>query len=159
MMKNKKYIPYLVLILLLYGFLIFANRTFDPYKIRIINLCFVYVVLAISLNIINGFAGLFSLGHAGFMALGAYTSAILTMSPAGKAATYYMIPITPILANVQLSFPLALLVAGAVTAFFGFLIGFPVFFITGHIAEKAMAERPQGAVAVPFVIILDLLPA
>ena len=126
MMKNKKYIPYLVLILLLYGFLIFANRTFDPYKIRIINLCFVYVVLAISLNIINGFAGLFSLGHAGFMALGAYTSAILTMTPAGKAATYYMIPITPILANVQLSFPLALLVAGAVTAFFGFLIGFPV---------------------------------
>ena len=43
--------------------------------------------------------------------------------------------------------------------FVDFLIGFPVFFITGHIAEKAMAERPQGAVAVPFVIILDLLLA
>lgn len=124
--KKKNYMQYLVLLVVVFVFLIFANATFDSYKIRILNLCFVYVVLAISLNIINGFSGLFSLGHAGFMAVGAYVSAILTMSPTAKQVTYYMTPIAPALANITLPFPITLLMAGLITALFGVLIGFPV---------------------------------
>src|SRR5437016_13709536 len=41
-------------------------------------LCGIYVVLAVSLNIVNGFTGQFSIGHAGFMAVGAYVGAALT---------------------------------------------------------------------------------
>ncbi|MEO8378739.1 MAG: branched-chain amino acid ABC transporter permease [Acidobacteriota bacterium] len=48
------------------------------YPIRILILIGINITLAVSLNIINGHAGQFSLGHAGFMAIGAYTSAFLT---------------------------------------------------------------------------------
>src|SRR5262245_44120402 len=46
-----------------------------------------YIILVVSLNLSNGFTGVFSLGHIGFMALGAYTSAILTL-PLAKKASY-----------------------------------------------------------------------
>src|SRR5437870_4457034 len=49
------------------------------YYFRIIVLMGVNITLAVSLNIINGHAGQFSLGHAGFMAIGAYFSAFLTV--------------------------------------------------------------------------------
>ena len=48
------------------------------YHFRILMLCGISIILAVSLNIVNGFTGQFSLGHAGFMAIGAYTSAALT---------------------------------------------------------------------------------
>ncbi|MBP6711514.1 MAG: ABC transporter ATP-binding protein, partial [Propionivibrio sp.] len=54
---------------------------FDVFTMQIFKLCAINIILALSLNLINGFTGLFSLGHAGFMAVGAYTCAILTMSP------------------------------------------------------------------------------
>ena len=47
----------------------------------------IYIILAVSLNLSNGFTGVFSLGHIGFMALGAYISAILTL-PLDKKASY-----------------------------------------------------------------------
>lgn len=127
MKKNKNsYIQYLVLIVMVYAFLFYASSIFDPYKIRILNLCFVYVILALSMNLINGFTGLFSLGHAGFMAIGAYVSAILTMSADSKILNFYLTPINPLLANLNMPFLLAVLAAGVVTSFFGFLIAFPV---------------------------------
>jgi branched-chain amino acid transport system permease protein len=113
----------LVLILL---FVIFANSFFSSFSLRIFNLCGIYVILALSLNLVNGFTGLFSLGHAGFMALGAYVSALLTMSPAQKEVNFFLAPIIPILAHVQLPFVFALIIAGSVAALAGFLIGTPV---------------------------------
>ena len=46
----------------------------DPYYLRIIVLVGINIILAVSLNLINGITGQFSLGHAGFMAIGAYTA-------------------------------------------------------------------------------------
>jgi branched-chain amino acid transport system permease protein len=51
----------------------------NSYYVRIIMLCGINIMLAVSLNLVNGFTGQFSIGHAGFMAVGAYTSAVLTM--------------------------------------------------------------------------------
>ncbi len=51
---------------------------FDPYPQTIIALMGINIVLAVSLNLVNGFTGQFSLGHAGFMAVGAYVSAFMT---------------------------------------------------------------------------------
>ncbi len=51
----------------------------NSYYVRIVMLCGINVILAVSLNLVNGFTGQFSIGHAGFMAIGAYTSAVLTM--------------------------------------------------------------------------------
>ena len=50
----------------------------------------VYAVVASSMNLLNGFTGLFSLGQAGFMLLGAYTYAILTIPTAARESVYYI---------------------------------------------------------------------
>jgi branched-chain amino acid transport system permease protein len=113
-------------VLLIALFILFADKTFSSFNLRIFNLCGIYIILALSLNLINGFTGLFSLGHAGFMALGAYVSALLTMSPAQKEMNFFMAPIEPWLAGIQLPFIPALIIAGAVSALAGFLIGTPV---------------------------------
>ena len=56
---------------------VFEN-SFDTFTMQIFKLCAINIILALSLNLINGFTGLFSLGHAAFMAVGAYTAAICT---------------------------------------------------------------------------------
>lgn len=106
--------------------LLILNMTLDSYQMRIFNLCGIYVILALSLNLINGFIGLFSLGHAGFMAIGAYTSALLTMSPETKAMNFFLEPIAPWLENIQLPFPIAILIGGILAAIAGGLIAAPV---------------------------------
>ena len=50
----------------------------------------IYSLVAVSMNLLNGFTGLFSLGQAGFMLLGAYTYAILTIPTADREAVYYL---------------------------------------------------------------------
>ncbi len=122
--KNNLYtIIAIVFTLLIIGVL---NNTLDNYQIRIFNLCAIYIILALSMNLINGFVGLFSLGHAGFMAIGAYTCALLTMSPEVKQMNFFLKPIVPWLANVQLPFPAGVLIAGIMAAVAGALIGAPV---------------------------------
>ena len=116
----------IIAIALLVGFIILADKAFGSFALRIFNLCGIYVILALSLNLINGFTGLFSLGHAGFMAIGAYVSALLTMSPAQKEMNFFLKPIVPFLANIELPFIPALIIAGLVAGLAGFLIGTPV---------------------------------
>ncbi|MDR2070348.1 MAG: branched-chain amino acid ABC transporter permease [Treponema sp.] len=112
-------------VVLALAFILFADTAFSPFSLRIFNLCGIYIILALSLNLINGFTGLFSLGHSGFMAIGAYVSALLTMSPAQKEMNFFLTPIVPVLANVQLPFIPAIIIAGAAAALAGFLIGTP----------------------------------
>ena len=57
----------------------FGDFQINPYYARIINLIGINITLAVSLNLINGFAGQFSIGHAGFMAVGGYTATYLTV--------------------------------------------------------------------------------
>jgi branched-chain amino acid transport system permease protein len=116
----------LVAIAVFAGFLGVADLTFDAFTLRVLDLCAIYVVLALSLNLVNGFTGLFSLGHAGFMAVGAYTCALLTMTPEQKEMNFFLEPIVPWLAHVSLPFVPALIAAGLVAALLGFLIGAPV---------------------------------
>ena len=56
----------------------FVTDQLDAYYHRMIIMAGVNITLAVSLNLINGFTGQFSLGHAGFMAIGAYLSAIVS---------------------------------------------------------------------------------
>jgi branched-chain amino acid transport system permease protein len=109
--------------------------TMGSYEIRVFSLCAVYAILALSMNLINGFTGQFSLGTAGFMAVGAYVTSLLIMSPKVKATVFYLEPIVPWLENVHWSGNLgllaALILAGLVTAFIAFLIGFPVLRLKG----------------------------
>ena len=83
-----------------------------------------YALVAVSMNLLNGFTGLFSLGQAGFMLIGAYTYAVLTIPMDQRAVVYqyydgglvqFALPVIP-----------ALILAGLVAALFAFLIGLPV---------------------------------
>lgn len=84
----------------------------------------IYALVAVSMNLLNGFTGLFSLGQAGFMLLGAYTYGILTI-PVEQRPNVYMYFDGGI---VQFAAPVvvALIAAGLVAAFFAYLIGLPV---------------------------------
>lgn len=55
-----------------------AGAWMSPYFVRIVAMCAINVMLAVSLNLVNGTTGQFSIGHAGFMAVGAYASAMAT---------------------------------------------------------------------------------
>ncbi len=99
------------------------EATFDTFTMQIFKLCAINIILALSLNLINGFTGLFSLGHAGFMAVGAYTCAILTMSPEQKEVNYVLQPIVPWLANIHIGFVPGLIMATLVAGVIGWLLG------------------------------------
>ncbi len=105
----------------------------------------VYSLVAVSMNLLNGFTGLFSLGQAGFMLLGAYTYAILMVPASAKDQVYYLYDGAAIKYSIQdildrvlgttgfggtmsliLSVLIALILAGCVAAFFAWLIGLPV---------------------------------
>ena len=99
--------------------LLVFEATFDTFTMQIFKLCAINIILALSLNLINGFTGLFSLGHAGFMAVGAYTCAILTMSPEQKEANFLLQPIVPWLANIHIGFIPGLIMATLVAGVIG----------------------------------------
>ena len=97
----------------------------------------VYALVAASLNLLNGFTGLFSLGQAGFMLLGAYTYAILAIPSADRESVYYLyggsavnFSLPELFGGGALGLILgvlaALILAGCVAAVIAWLIGLPV---------------------------------
>lgn len=84
----------------------------------------VYALIAVSMNLLNGFTGLFSLGQAGFMLVGAYTYAVLTIPMAKRAAVYQYYDGG--LIQFTMHFLPALIIAGLIAAAFAALIGWPV---------------------------------
>ncbi|MEA4849820.1 MAG: branched-chain amino acid ABC transporter permease [Clostridiaceae bacterium] len=111
--------------------LIIANNVLDTYILRILNLCAIYTILGVSMNLINGFTGLFSLGHAGFMAVGAYTAAMLTMPLATKQMNFFLAPLISPLDKIVWPFLPSLLLAGLLSALIAFFIGAPVLRLKG----------------------------
>ena len=124
--KKTKYILNTGAILLLGLFLWFAGAYLDGYKIQILNLIAVNIILALSLNLIYGFTGMFSLGHAGFMAIGAYTCSILILSPEQKQMLFILQDAYGWVESAHAPFFLAVLAGGLAAAAAGFLIGIPL---------------------------------
>jgi len=108
-----------------------ASRWGDEYQVRLLNNVAVFITLAVSYNLINGVCGQLHLGPNAFITLGAYTAALLTMTPAEKAINFLITPLYWPLSQVSIPFPLALLAGGLVAAACGFLTGFPVFRVRG----------------------------
>ncbi|NYB73068.1 branched-chain amino acid ABC transporter permease [Sedimentibacter hydroxybenzoicus DSM 7310] len=98
----------------------------DEYVRRVLNLAAIYTIVSVSMNLVNGFTGLFSLGQAGFMAIGAYTVAIFTVPLESRASIFYVVPQNPALAGIHIPFPAALLLGGLLAALVAILIGIPV---------------------------------
>jgi len=101
------------------------TRTLNPYVLQIVVLCGINVILAVSLNLINGFTGQFSIGHKGFMAIGAYGSAMFSLVIGhGWVATLRAAGIPAALAQAP-ALMTALLIGGLLAAIAGYLVGLP----------------------------------
>ncbi len=92
--------------------------------VKVLQKVCVYAIVAVSMNLLNGFTGLFSLGQAGFMLLGAYACSIFII-PVETRAMVYQFSGEPIL-TMELPLLVAILLGGLVAAFFAILIGLPV---------------------------------
>jgi branched-chain amino acid transport system permease protein len=109
---------WLVVVLLVAGGVSAFSGRIDPYVLDVAMGVGIAITLASSLNLINGFTGQFSLGHAGFMAVGAYSSAMLTTTLGPKLGVS-----TAVLQWVL--FPASLLLGGLVAALAGLAVGAP----------------------------------
>ncbi|HXG31452.1 MAG TPA: branched-chain amino acid ABC transporter permease [Thermodesulfobacteriota bacterium] len=118
-------------LLALFGLLLLADFYASPYLVQILNITAIYIILSTSYNLVNGVTGQFSLGPNAFMAIGAYTAALLTMTPMEKEVTFIIEPVLSPIGKIALPFLPSLLIGGVVASLFAFLIGFPVFRVRG----------------------------
>jgi branched-chain amino acid transport system permease protein len=126
----KRIVGAIVIILLLSVVYLMMSREglfgfgIGAYPADILMLIFVNIILAVSLNLINGFTGQFSIGHAGFMAIGAYTSAYTTVYHGQHLERWLAGSIgeTPAIAIV---FLIAILVGALAAATMGLIVGIP----------------------------------
>ena len=98
---------------------------FNAYVRQVVILCGINAILAVSLNLINGFTGQFSIGHAGFMAIGAYGSAMFSLhlgQPWVAALIAAGVPAGPAQGAALL---IALLLGGILASIAGYLVGLP----------------------------------
>lgn len=152
--KSKNNLYSLGALVLLLGFLAFlqSDTAGYSYQISILERSAIYAVVAVSMNLLTGFTGLFSLGQAGFMAIGAYIVAIFTIPVEARASVYYVSGISPVLANIQLPIPVALLLGGLTSAALAALIGIPVLRLKSDylaIATLGFSEIIRAFIAAP----------
>ena len=104
--ENLYWIPLLIGFVLLLPFLLQSATFSYKYYLFVLNMAGIYIILTVGLDLLSGYTGLISLGHGAFLAIGAYTSAIL-VDQAG------------------ISFFISLIISPLIAGLFGFVIGFP----------------------------------
>lgn len=123
--KNIIALAVLVVFFTVIQFLISQEVMPEFFTLNLMLIC-VYIIMSVSLNLINGFTGQFSIGHAGFMSVGAYCSAIITVKLAPKVIPYlHLSNPKPVILAVGLIF--GAIIAGAA----GFIIGLPTLRLRG----------------------------
>lgn len=119
------------------GGLVYTQLAASAYIQRIVVGLGISIILVVSLNLSNGFTGVFSLGHVGFMAIGAYTSAILTLPLALKRVNLPDLP--DWLAHVQLSFLPATMIGAILAMIIAMLVGLSLMRLSGpYVAVATM---------------------
>ena len=126
MKKSTKNIINIALLALMFVVLYFLEQQFGRRStlITVLKKGAIYALIAVSMNLLNGFTGLFSLGQAGFMLVGAYTYAVLTIPMAKRAAVYQYYDGGII--NFTAPLLVGILAAGLLAALLAALIGLPV---------------------------------
>jgi len=120
---RKEYICFIAIYFLI--LLLNSQGIINNYLFQVIMLAGINIIMTLSLNLVNGITGLFSLGQAGFMAIGAYISAIITTQ---------LLPVLGLRASDALSavlFLFAMIIGGIIAAFGGFLIARPTLKVKG----------------------------
>jgi branched-chain amino acid transport system permease protein len=135
---------------LLTGTLI-ESVSISPYFLQVLCLAGINIILAVSLNLINGFTGQFSIGHAGFMAIGAYVSAFLSITFGDRIRGVVSFAPEAVQNSVLLLVVLAVgaLCAGAA----GFLVGVPSLRLRGD--YLAIVTLGFGEIIRVFIVNID----
>lgn len=122
---------HLLLYFLLFAFLWLSNTIFSDYGVRILNNIMIFIILAVSYNLINGVTGQLSLEPNGFVAVGSYITAIMLLSTEAKLSMYQLESPHPLILFMNSNFVVALLVSGIAAAILAFILSFPVFRVRG----------------------------
>jgi branched-chain amino acid transport system permease protein len=159
-MKNKKIKRILGLVLVL-GFLLVVNyylpSRINPYILQIVILCGINIMLAVSLNLINGFTGQFSIGHAGFMAIGGYSSAAFTYYLGGGLIKSVSSVVMFGWLAKSIIFVFALLLGGTLAAVAGLVVGIPSLRLRGD--YLAIATLGFGEIIRVIILNIDAVGA
>ena len=146
MQTNRPFYSLVVMILFLIVFAFLMKNTANDYILSIVCFTGINIMLAVSLNLTNGFTGLFSLGHPAFMAIGGYVTALLTFSIQKKPL--FLPDLPQWMVPIHLPFFPALLVGGCCAAIVALVIGISVLRLKGHYLAVA---------TIGFLIIVQVL--
>ena len=142
-------------------FLLEINKNSYGMAVSILQKSAILAIVAVSMNLLNGFTGLFSLGQAGFMAIGAYITAMVSIPTSTIDSVYYTSGVAPWLKNTKLALDVlpepvlilfGLLLGGLVAAVFAALIGIPVLRLKSDylaIATLGFSEIIRAVVSSP----------
>ncbi len=153
---RKAFLPGLVILLLLVSIFFPALGIINLYWQQVLIYVGINIILTLSLNLVNGYMGEFSVGHAGFMAVGAYVSSILTV---------WVLPRLGLSDYAPFLFPLVLIIGGLAAGLTGLIIAIPSFRTRGdylaivtlswNMIVKSMLENieavggPRGFMGMP----------
>lgn len=112
-----------------------APSVLPDYYVRIILLIAMNGILVLSLSLSNGFTGVFSLGHVGFIGAGAYASGILSLTVKQKASLLPHLP--DFISWIHLPFLPATLAAGLFAAVLAVIVGYPLMRLSGYFVSVA----------------------
>ncbi|NJP40126.1 branched-chain amino acid ABC transporter permease [Oscillospiraceae bacterium HV4-5-C5C] len=163
--KHRKLSPVLslavILLLLIFLIVLEQHQASNRMVVAVLQKGAILAVAAVAMNLPNGFTGIFSLGMAGFMSIGAYITAILTIPTDTIESVYYISGVAGWVMSIKraldgLPQPLlvlvALLIGGLVASLFAFLIGIPVLRFKSDylaIATLGFSEIIRALVASP----------
>lgn len=130
-MLSRANIIKLLIIIGAFGFLFIAQNNFNDYTIRILNNIAIFIILAASYNLINGVTGQFSLEPNGFVAIGAYVTALALLSEDMKWEMFQLEDPHPWILALQLDLIPALLLSGIAATIVAVFLAAPVFRVRG----------------------------
>ncbi|MFM8593829.1 MAG: ABC transporter permease subunit, partial [Chloroflexota bacterium] len=132
-----------IALIALMAFATLVQTKANGYQQQIIVLVFIYSIVAVALAVTSGFTGVFSLGQIGFLAIGAYVSAVIDIPPMWKDEIT-LADLPPWLAKLdmstmppQVALLISCLVAGLVAALVGLIVGAPLMRLSGHYVAVA----------------------
>lgn len=144
-------------LILLTLFVWWGSSNLNAYFMRVLNMSAIYIVAAVSYNLINGVTGQFSLGPNGFMSLGAYTTALLILPVMQKEMVWFLEPLVWPLNSFSLPgwlFVVAVIIGGIVGTLGGLIVGIPSLRLRGDY----LAIATFGFGEIVFVLANNIIP-
>ncbi len=127
----QKNLFYLLMLALAVYLIYWTNGHLDSYDLGLLEQIGIFAILALSYNLINGVTGQFSLEPNGFVAIGAYMGALMTIPTETKIDMFALVDPAPVILSMHGSFPMALIAGGVAAALVGLMLSFPVFRVRG----------------------------